>query len=318
MSFINDVLDHIKSIEGEGYGALNPDLYTDEDKKDEASIRDAVRRNTLFYKNIKNPNSKANQQIYTLASVNKPLTRMVALDGHLRGNTNALNTLQSFLGVDVDYDIGDKTITAAAEYVKRDPTLQDFFDHQRATYRDNPDTAFKDTYGDANQRELLAISRNVKPKNRKLFDLHSQVLRSQHGFKPLIQDGMTTTVRISGVQNKEDGLHYNVPTYDPYNQRVIDPTTPEGYDQINTLVKQLGGWNKFPSFEDPKVGDTEAKMLHKYIEADSMLYGNTGRKQGGFIDMQEGGEIGIAPGADLDPTIPLLNLTLLNLTHHPQ
>ena len=158
--FIDDLLDHIKSVEGKNYGAYNPDLYTDEDKKDEVSLRDAVRRNTLFYKNTKNPDSKANQQIYSLATVSKPLTRMVALDAHLRGNTNALNTLQSFLDVDVDYDIGSKTIAAATEYVKSDPTLQEFFNHQRATYRDNPDAAFKEVYNDADQREFLAINRN--------------------------------------------------------------------------------------------------------------------------------------------------------------
>ena len=31
--FIDDLLDHIKSVEGKNYGAYNPELYTEEDKK---------------------------------------------------------------------------------------------------------------------------------------------------------------------------------------------------------------------------------------------------------------------------------------------
>ena len=285
--FIESFLDDVKSLEGDNYGAFNPDLYSDEDRVDEASIRSAVRRQTLDYDN---PDLNGNQAISTFTSVSKPLTRILGKDSHLRGNENAVMNFQKFLDLeDIDGVIGPRTLAAAKNYVNEDPTLKEYLNYTYNTYVNNPDKGLKKAYPDPKQRGNIWNTRSVNSKNRKIYDLHSQVLRSEQNLRPLIEDGMTTTVRINGIQNKEDGLHYNVPTYDPYNQTVINLDEEGAYEKVDSLVKKFGGWDKFPSFEDPSAGDSSAKILHNIIELDSNSFNN--RKKGGFIDMEDGGEV---------------------------
>lgn len=289
--FIENFLDDLKSLEGEDYGAYNKNLYSDKDRVDENSIRSAVRRQTLDYDN---PDIKGNQSISTFIPISKPLTRILGKDSHLRGNENAVMNFQKFLGLDdIDGIIGTETLTAAENYVKEDPTLGRFLKYTYNTYVNNPDKGLEKAYPEPKQRGNIWNTRSVDFKNRKLYDLHSQVLRSEQNFKPLIEDGMTTTVRINGIQNREDGLHYNVPTYDPYNQTVIDLNKEGAYEKVDSLVKKFGGWDKFPSFKDPKAGDNSAKILHNIIELDSNSFNN--RKKGGFIDMEEGGLVSDTP-----------------------
>jgi hypothetical protein len=301
--FIENFLDDLKSLEGEDYGAYNKNLYSDKDRVDENNIRSAVRRQTLDYDN---PDIKGNQSISTFIPISKPLTRILGKDSHLRGNENAVMNFQKFLELDdIDGIIGDKTLTAAENYVKEDPTLGRFLKYTYNTYVNNPDKGLERAYPEPKQRGNIWNTRSVDFKNRKLYDLHSQVLRGEQNFKPLIADGMTTTVRINGIQNREDGLHYNVPTYDPYNQTVIDLDEEGAYEKVDSLVKKFGGWDKFPSFEDPNAGDNSAKILHNIIELDSNSFNN--RKKGGFIDMEEGGLVSDTPYTTIES--PLANKT---------
>jgi len=130
-------------------------------------------------------------------------------------------------------------------------------------YNQQAGAAFMDAE-DPERRLEMAEGGLVYPENKKfLEDFHNDVIKNK---KEMVEDGMTTTMRIMGLNVK--GKEYLLPSYDPDNKRIM--SSKETAEKFLDLIER-GVIKGYDSVEEAE--QDRKKMYKDIVERDKKMCG---------------------------------------------